>query len=676
MNSKLSNFINFFIEIIYLLAIFLVPLYFGFLFISENPFELHKAFIFKSLFYPFALLSIIKILFFSKSFTGFPCLFRRYFLLPIFLLFFLLISVFWAVDPSLAFWGSASRQMGWVSEFLFFLFFVFLLINIVLSKNKNKTINRILFTIFISSLLVSIYAVLQYFAIDFLNWEEPAHITKRSMSSLGQPNFLASFLLLTSPIILYFINICKKRYLKIFLYLSLVIHFLAIIFSGSRGAWMALVVSFVLFLFIFYFKNKKIFTISLFSLFLFLLIFLLSNNSFSQRFYSSLNFSEGSSSARIALWNSSIKSFFKKDWGYGIENQKEAIINYYQGDWASFARVNVIFDRSHNIFLDHLLSVGFFGTVFYLFFYFFIFKLIFKNIEDDESAFLSRIIFWSLSAYLISLLFNFSVFVTNFYFWILFAIVGAINFNEFQLCSNFENEDDSSNKNLIESTEDIEEDISEKRPLLTFFKITILLLLFPVMFFALNRELKNLKADYYFLNAKNFFKQGEIPASILTFSYVRSESPIFLVYYYDYISIIFDNYNNFQDETSKFLATEELKKVWDKLEKKDIESFDFILARAQINSIFGNFLEAEKDFNNLKSRSINFPNIYFKEAKMNYMKKDYEKSLLLYQEALSLLPDIQKIESERSVKALNFYKNSIEKDIELINSNILYTNNY
>ena len=61
---------------------------------------------------------------------------------------------------------------------------------------------------------------------------------------------------------------------------------------------------------------------------------------------------------------------------------------------------------------------------------------------------------------------------------------------------------------------------------------------------------------------------------------------------------------------------------------------------------------------------------------MNYMKKDYEKSLLLYQESLSLLPDIQKIESERSVKALNFYKNSIEKDIELINSNILYTNNY
>jgi len=159
---------DFFIEFFYLAIIFLIPIYFGLFFITDNPFELQKMVLFRALFLVMVFLSVIKFIHTPDFKEVFIKLFKKYLYIPLIILIFSLISLLWSIDAQSAFWGTADRQFGWVSNFYFILFFIFLSLNLVLSKNKKNKIDRLISVVGLSSFLVAIYAVAQYFGYDFL----------------------------------------------------------------------------------------------------------------------------------------------------------------------------------------------------------------------------------------------------------------------------------------------------------------------------------------------------------------------------------------------------------------------------------------------------------------------------------------------------------------------------
>ncbi|HOZ53330.1 MAG TPA: O-antigen ligase family protein [bacterium] len=639
-----NNLIDVLIEVAYLGIIFLVPIYFGFIFVTEHPFDLQKMLLFKILLIALVFLSLIKYLLikdkreanvFIWKFT------KRYWFWPSILLLFFLISIIWSVNSAISFWGSLDRQFGWVSLALFFLFSFFLSSNLLFFENRSKKIRTILLAASFSASLVSVYAILQFFGIDFLTWNEPAIITKRAFSTLGQPNFLGSFILLTMILPFYFIKKDNTILIKVLGILFFCLQFLALIFSGSRGAWVGFLVGLLFFLGYLFLKKKKIVLIfgGLAFIVLILISFLGSNN-LSQRFQSSFDFSRGGASARISLWSASIDGIKKNPWGYGIENQKDILVNYYDVNWGTFNKVNVMFDRAHNVFLDILLEVGIIGLLLCCFFGLFIIKLLFDNIKNGKSERLSFIIFISLISYLVSLFLGFATIVSATYFWMFFSIIIILNFNRDELKIEFRNPD----LNL---------------------KVVFVVLSFLALVGIYN-QINNLKIDYYFLKGKQFFYHQEIPSSILVFSYLREAGPNNHQYYYKIIDLIFDNYLGFSDEASRALAQEEVFKINEIINSSSDYSFSFLLAKAQSLAIIGEADKANIMFSKLEKMASRYPNIYYKKAKNNVLEGNIDEALINYNQVLQLLPEEYKIEGDINLRAFKNYQELIKKEINLI----------
>lgn len=644
-NFKLDIFLDFLIEFFYLGIIFLIPVYFGVFSASAHPFDFQKMTLFKMLLFFLLFFSFVKFIFYNNFKKLFFKIFNKYFYTAFFVLIFSFITILWSVNPHLSFYGSLERQAGWLNEFYLFLFFIVLTLNLVIAKNKSNKIKNLLITSVLSSFVVSFYAVCQFLGWDFVVWDEPVKETGRAISTLGQPNFLGSFLLMTIPFSLCLAIGSKRLYLKIVYIFFFIIQLLAIIFSGSRGAWVGLIVASFLILILFYYKKSKSLFFGGIAIIVIALLFLIfSNNFISHRFKESFNFSSGSTSVRSYIWSASLNVLDERDWGYGLENQKDALWRYYQINWAVDSKVNVVFDRAHNLALDIVLSIGLIGLFFYLWFYYFVFRLAINNIREDKNIIISLAVFWSLVAYLVSLFFNFSVVATSLYFWMIISLLVALNFV---------------------STPYVKEEYSKKQLL---FKRLLVLLILILCSFGFWREVKNFNADYYFLKFKQFFFLKEVPASVLTFSYLRNESPFYQEYYHQFVNIIFNNFNNFTDKASRYLAEEEVAIVFLELEKDTKnKSFSYRLARAQALAILGNFIDSEKIFKDLQWEAPNYPDFYFQKAKMDLMRGDLVLAQTNLETTLSLLPSEESLDSSINLKALELYKKSVFSEMRLIN---------
>jgi tetratricopeptide (TPR) repeat protein len=252
-------------------------------------------------------------------------------------------------------------------------------------------------------------------------------------------------------------------------------------------------------------------------------------------------------------------------------------------------------------------------------------------------------LFVSLLAYLISLFFNFSVVVTNIYFWTLIAILVSFDYKE-----------------------QLKEGLTIKK-----FQPVCLAIVLPIailVFLGINREIKNLMTDYYFSEAKKFFYQDEIPASVLTFSYLDEKQPVYDNYKYQFIGLVFDNYNDFKDESSKYIAKQQIKKYLSELDDVKGESFDYALTQAQALTLMENFSEADIYFSKLQQKSPYYPNVYFKLAEAEEYQSNFNEAQKYYNQVLELLPDENLVNSDINLRALQNYKKLVEMKLKKIES--------
>ncbi len=627
--------------IIYYLPIFLIFIFvliFPWLFSAFSPtynvFELPKsAFLWPaSLILLFA--TLVKVLVFKIEVKKYI---SNYFLVAIFLIFiFLLLNTFFVADNSdIALFGDYYRRQGFLTQVSFIFCFCLCLLNLLLIKNVLKNIKYLLFSISLSGFFVAIYGFWQYLGFDFFIWQEPV-MAGRVISSIGQPNFLASFLILTLFSSIALLLKLKFFYWRLFILINIFFQLLGIYLTSSRSAILALFIAIVLSFFIFI-KQKRLRIIFTFSAILAcLFVFFFS----SDRLGSSFDFNTGSVLARSHIYKSSIRAISEKPFfAYGLEQAGNKLVSYYEPDWALFSTVNTYPNRAHNIILDISLNYGLSGLMLFIILTFLVvYLLIYKN-RSKENWFM--VLSLGILSYIISLMFGFSSLATSLYFWIILAILIAwtlnINYLNLKEQLRFKTKKYSINKTLL---------------------IFILFINIFLIYLAIDNSVKTIKADRKFFICQNSLASNNLNNfnycwQALEFSYDKAQNS----YYQNFIiNYVIDNHHSFKGELRKDIVN-----YFDSVYSSFKDSAYSLKTTKSKLTCFLKKEDFKDQFNDLIEISPKRPETYRAYANCYFYLNEYENAIDNYKQALSLLPDLydKRINREHQI-SLKYYSHLLE----------------
>ena len=460
MNTKTSKILDYILEIGWLLIFFLSPIFFApFVY---STWQIGEYLLFQILVEVILFAWLVKLILslgHSVSKNKNTNSLSRFVLPAAVFIFILGLAAVFSQSPYHSFWGYYFRKMGYLIWLHFFVFFLILFFNL---KTK-KQIARIFYVIAGAVAIAVIYGFLQILGLDPFPWSKPAHLTHRIFSTLGQPNFFGSWLLLSMPIILCLLikksvevrlqqtrQTWKQYFIRpIFISLFLLSVFILVL-TQSRGAWFGFFFGFFFFTIIFsWIQNQKrlarllIVLMSISLIFIFYLnIYPLAyryDDSFLERRFKTVSHLFTTGKLRLIWWQNSLDLIKNRPiLGYGPETQHLNFVRYYIPEFAALEAINAYPDRAHNDILDMLLISGIAGLASYLFLIGMAFwlglKYIFKNNSQlplpagrqaitpiTQLTVLS--VLTGLLAYLISIQFSFHVIPTAIYFWAYLAII-------------------------------------------------------------------------------------------------------------------------------------------------------------------------------------------------------------------------------------------------------------
>jgi putative inorganic carbon (HCO3(-)) transporter len=650
--EKIRRIADLLAELSILGVVFLIPVFFGYLLQTSNAVDLNKIVLFKILVLLIIFFSFIKLIInvSGASFRNFHIP-GKYFFLLIPPAFYLILMAVFSGSPFISREELYYRCQGPASLAFYILFFLLAILNI----RKIEQVKRIITAAFLSSLIVSAYGLAQIFGFDFIDWEEPPIATKRIFSTLGQPNFLASYLLLVMPLGAYLFFSAKKFLIKLIIFVGVLINLSAFYFTSSRGGLIGLcgaVIAGLLFYFLFFkdrsgkiyarglLNSKKIITLII--LILAALILIISkDNFFSFRLKSITDFSSGSSAVRVNIFKASIQAIKERPiFGYGPESQQNVLAKYYKKDWGLHERVNAVPDRAHNLFLDILLTSGIAGLLLYLVFLFFLFKLAVSNIRSSKSWLLSFFILSGLIGYLISLLSSFSVVSTDIYFWLYFSLLFAINsdFTIGKYAYSF-NKISGEDENLELSGA---KNKNKAEILFLAVKILMILILGALIFHRIDLEVKKIIADHYFFELKRANFRNEPFKALELFGYIENLGIEDNYYKKEFGLMAADLLREEDPPLYRRQSEKILEKILTGIKDKNFYVFS---ARAKIYT--GLATEKKPDYYDLAEENFNkaialgpeITKTYYDFANMHLKKRDFKKAEENYFKSLDFLPD-------------------------------------
>ena len=625
-------------ELSWLVAIFIVPLFFAAFLRTENVFELNKIFLAQFFLITLFFFTLTRELFFPARFwKNFPEFFKKFWLLPTIFVLGLAISLIFSDNKVLSFFGAIDRQQGFLSYLLYFFWFILISFNLAvfrerdLESSSNKLLfqarKRIFLAILASAFLAASYGILQFLGLDIYHWKEAALYTGRAFSTLGQPNFFASWLLLVLPISFLFFYQAKNFLLKSTYFLVFLTIIFALVTTGSRGALVALSISLVIFIVYLFFSSKigltlrkKLLLIALALIAIFIFSFTLELIS-PGRVTSLVDRSGGSVSARLDFYQASVAAIKAKPlFGYGQENLYETFLPYYQTSWGVHGDVGQVPDRAHNLILDVLMSHGLFGLIFYSLFFYFFFFLVFRLLKSKDFHHQGLALGFGALAYLFSILFSFTVVSTEFYFFIFLALLVSFNYQKDNLDS------------FIKA--DVKKIFTSLK-----FKILIFTFILAISLLGLERSTSVYLADYYFAGARQAYLNESLPEALTFLDYVDKArtNPVNRAYYAKTATDLILPFYPFKEE----LSLEKL--VKDRLDSAllelSLEEAQDLLARAKILTSFGKFEEANFYLNLAREKSPNWPISILVEARISLSQADKDRALKAFYFLLAVLPE-------------------------------------
>ncbi len=651
------------IEAIYLLLIFSVPLWFAYWFPTYNIFEFNKSVLFRLLTWLLLFFTAVRIIFYPFL-AKFPprAFFKKYWLIPTIFIVGLSLTVFGSINPMQSFYGTAERQQGLSSYLFYFLWFILLSFNIFsaggksedeVTRIRDKKIRRIIIAAVLAGSVVSIYGLLQILNIDFLSWPEPPFLTHRTFSTFGQPNFLASWLLLVFPLSVY-LSLASRRFLmKSAWFFSGFIQLACLFLTASRGALAALL--FTLFLFLIYlfvtagWTSRKKYLV--FGLFLIIsLSSLISLDYFSNgrlRELAHLNY--GSLGARFGLYGASLDAIPARPFlGYGLENGDEVFIKYYAPDWGVYGDVSQSADRAHNLLLDTLLATGFVGLLLFFILYYFLFSLARDNIREKKSPKLSLALALGAAAYLSSLFFSFTIVSGEIYLWLFLALLVVLN------------GDRVAGENGYLPI--IGPEPSFKTRL--FLKPIAVTILFVLVFWQIGRTLQSLVADYYFkqvyitLASRDYF-------TVLTLDDYLTAASTNPVNQISYRLFLGDKLSDFYPMITDLAAQRAIRDKMSALyELLPDSGYLNLFIKAKLAIALNDLMNARHNLSQVIALTPHWPLAYLEMGKLATAEGDFKEAIVNYHLAFLNLPaadDVRLNEAHRQL-VLN-YQYFIDKKI-------------
>ncbi len=160
------------------------------------------------------------------------------------------LSTIYSIDQHTSIWGYYSRFHGGLLSTISYLLLYWAFVSNLFEK---KFAHSMLITSIISATLVSIYGVAQHFGVDAEFWVQ--NVRARVFSSLGQPNWLAAYLVAVFPIAFSYFLYERRTVHKSFYFISCCSIFLSVIYTGSRSGLLALVIGMVIYAVLVYTKR-------------------------------------------------------------------------------------------------------------------------------------------------------------------------------------------------------------------------------------------------------------------------------------------------------------------------------------------------------------------------------------------------------------------------------------
>lgn len=331
-----------------------------------------------------------------------------------------LIAAIFGLDFYKSIWSDFERMEGLIG-LVYLILYLFLLINFF--KTKQDWLRFIRYILY-GSLFVSLYAIVQKFAI--LDVFEAG--INRAASTLGNAAFLAGFLLLSSGLGIYYYLVETEKKYRIFALITIILSLWGIFLTSTRGAILGIFAGglFLLFLNSIFNPNKKYQKYSAAGLIFLVLAgsgFYLARDNFKNsqieplRRMATISLTDTTAKNRLLVWDMAIEEIKERPLlGAGPENFNLVYNKYFSPkineDW---------FDRTHNIYLDHLMNAGILGLLAYLAVLGYLF---FKLFLLRKSNFYQFLVFSSLLiAYAVHNFFVFDVLSTAMLFFFLIGFI-------------------------------------------------------------------------------------------------------------------------------------------------------------------------------------------------------------------------------------------------------------
>ncbi|MFH0942561.1 MAG: O-antigen ligase family protein [Candidatus Beckwithbacteria bacterium] len=453
-----------------------------------------------------------------------------------------IVSTIFSIDPHTSVWGYYSRFHGGLLSTLSYITLYYAFVS-NFSADK-KIVNNCFKVILSTAAVVAGYAVLEHFGIDKTIWIQD--VQNRVFSTLGQPNWLAAYLLTIIPLALAF---SLKRPVR---FLYPILFFITLLFTKSRSGFLGLAVSLLIF-FILNLKTKKLYLL-LAGLGLTALIIgtpftpslsQLLTNSFqpsqsiglAQDLPASQAGGSKSSDIRKVVWQGAVDiwkhyPFF----GSGVETFAYSYYNFRPQAHNLLSEWDFLYNKAHNEFLNFLATTGIFGLTAYCLIILAFIVWTLKHLQTNRLIFSALLAGYSGLA--VSNFLGFSVVPVALFFWLFPAFAVTLSQPEPKLNS----------KNTYYF-------FSSPQKQISFLVIIITTIL-------LYQVINLWRADYHFNQGRNLIKVNQISSGfsqLKTAVDLSPHEPLFRSEYAEVLAKLAYLYHDAdQSSLSSQLATESL----------------------------------------------------------------------------------------------------------------------
>ena len=273
-----------------------------------------------------------------------------HFILAIFFLMGLSVPLFFSNSPvQQQLYGTSGRNLG----FLHYLFLTTILLGVSLIRTANR-VHLFLLTLSLTGIFEAAYSLLQLSGLDPISWKNPDRWT---FGTFGNPNFLSSFLALSTLSSIYFAIKYKGLTLRVYFVLSSIFQFVIILWSNSSQGILLVGLGVYLIAQFYAFDKSRILGFALLVCGIFVILIsllgILQKGPLVKFLY------QESVTFRGDYWRAGI-SMFKNNWvnGVGLDSFGDHYRQYRDVTAANRRGLDVVSNSAHNLLIDFAATGG------------------------------------------------------------------------------------------------------------------------------------------------------------------------------------------------------------------------------------------------------------------------------------------------------------------------------